>query len=83
MPRIRYLCECGKEFHYVYQDSKSIQKTMDCPSCAKLAKRQLSAASTTSKFMVDNGLMARAVEIDMAVIESNKERSKKGYNRGD
>ena len=39
----------------------------------------LSAPSSVSKVIVDNGFQARAVEVNPDIIEINKERSEKDY----
>lgn len=86
MPSIKYLCgsdTCKKEFYSFYPSKSNISNTKSCPVCNGSATRQLGASAVKSVFTVDNGYQARAVELDLNVIESNKERSKKGYNRGD
>ena len=86
MPRIRYLCSkdsCKAEIYLFIPTVKDIQREIMCTKCRSPAKRQLSAPASKSVFTVDNGVQAKAVELDMQVIESNKERSKKGENRGD
>lgn len=86
MPRIAYKCcneECENEFYSFYNTTLSVESFKKCPKCNHVSKRQLSAAGVKSVFTVDNGFQARSVDIDLKVIEGNKEVSKKGYNRGD
>jgi hypothetical protein len=42
-------------------------------------KKLLSAPSSTSKITVDNGVQARAVEINPDIIEINEARANKNY----
>lgn len=68
----------------MYRKASEVQSKTNCKKCGgSNAVRQLSAPSSISKIVVDNGVQAKAVEIIPEVIESNKEMSKKGYNRGD
>lgn len=51
-----------------------------CPKCNySQMKKQLSSPSSGSKVTVDNGVMARAVEIVPDIIEINQKRSEKDY----
>ena len=86
MPSIKYVCSsdtCKKEFFSFYPLKSTISDVKSCPSCGSSSKRQLGSSAVKSVFTVDNGYQTRAVELDLNVIESNKDRSKKGYNRGD
>lgn len=49
------------------------------PDCPEMAKKQLKAPSSTSKVVMDNGVQARAVEINPDIVEINKARSDKDY----
>jgi|GEM_PF-3348138 len=83
MPRILYKCQCGSESYSVWATSKGIPDKKKCESCGEESLRQLSAPSSKSVFVVDNGVQARAVEVNMETVESRKEDSRKDYNRGD
>jgi putative FmdB family regulatory protein len=85
MPLINYFClDCKARFSSIYRKASDVVSKVDCKKCGgSNAVRQLSAPSSVSKIVVDNGIQAKAVEIIPEVIESNKEMSKKGYNRGD
>lgn len=85
MPLINYSCpDCHERFAAMYRKASDVQSKVNCKKCGgSNAARQLSAPSSVSKIVVDNGLQAKAVEIVPEIIESNKEMSKKGYNRGD
>ena len=83
MPSIPYVCDqCGAVKNKYVSKPKDIQTHIPC-ECGSLLKRQLSGfVGKSSVFTVDQGL-PRAVEVNLEVIHSNKERSKKGENRGD
>jgi len=79
MPLIAYACECNhveKKFH---RQGKDAPAEISCSKCGKQMKKTLSAPSSSSKIVVDNGFQARAVEIVPDIIEINKERSSKNY----
>jgi len=50
-----------------------------CEKCGKNAKRMLKAPSSQSIIKVDNGVQARAVEVNLDVIEDIKNRSTKDF----
>lgn len=43
-------------------------------------KKQLSAPSSTSKITIDNGVQARAVEVNPEIIRINHDRANKNYS---
>lgn len=79
MPLIHYLCECRHSTKKFYRQAKEAPAIIDCILCQCKAKKQLSAPSSTSKIVVDNGVQARAVEVNPDIIEINKERADKNY----
>lgn len=82
MPIIAYACEdkhVSKKYH---RQAKEAPVSLTC-ECGKVSKRQLSMPSSASKVTIDNGFQSRAVEVNMDVIESNKERSTKDYTKED
>jgi hypothetical protein len=78
MPLIHYLCECGKFKSKFYRVSKDAPRNFGC-ECGKEYKKQLSAPSSASKIVVDNGVQAKAVEVDLNIIQSNQENSTKDF----
>ena len=79
MPLIAYVCECGhveKKFHRQAKDSPAF---FLCTHCGKDMKKSLSAPNSTSNISIDNGVQARAVEINPDIVEINKARSEKNY----
>lgn len=78
MPMIRYCCKnCANNFSIMYRSVKDIKTPVPCKKCGGEAVRQLSAPASASVVRVDNGVQAKAVEVNFAIIESNKEMSKK------
>jgi hypothetical protein len=56
----------------------------DAPSgfsceCGLEMKKQLGSPSSTSVVSIDNGLMAKAVEVNLEVIKSNEENSTRDF----
>lgn len=80
MPLIHYLCECNHSVSKFHRQAKDAPAFFLCVKCGKKAKKMLSAPNSASKIVVDNGLQARAVEINPDIIEINKERSSKNYS---
>lgn len=79
MPLIHYLCECKHSTKKFYRQPKDAPATILCILCQCEAKKILSAPSSTSKIVIDNGVQARAVEVNPDIIEINKERANKDY----
>jgi transcription initiation factor IIE alpha subunit len=79
MPLISYLCEGKHVENKFYRQVKDAPASFLCPKCGKDMKKSLSAPSSSSKIVIDNGLQARAVEIIPDIVEINKERSEKNY----
>lgn len=84
MPLISYVCTmCGNHFSEHTKNAVNAKLEAPCKKCGAPSKRTLSAPSNSSKIVVDNGVQARSVEIDLKVIESNRENASKGPDRGD
>jgi len=79
MPLIHYLCEDKHSVSKFYRQAKEAPACFLCDKCGKDAKKTLSAPSSASKIVVDNGFQARAVEINPDIVEINRERSSKDY----
>ena len=82
MPLIRYSCkECGTQVNKFFRVPKDASGTITCGNCNKEAKRMLRAPASTSVVTVDNGVQARAVEVNLEVVEDIKERSTKDFKK--
>lgn len=79
MPLIAYSCECKYAIKKFYRSAKDAPTSLTCEKCSKEMKKQLSAPSSQSKIVVDNGIQARSVEIIPNIIEINEERANKNY----
>lgn len=79
MPLIYYLCECGKSKSKFYRLAKDVPAGFSC-DCGKNFKKQLSAPSNASKIVIDNGVQAKSVEVDLQVIASNQENSTRDFS---
>lgn len=78
MPLINYLCSCNKVTKKYFKSAKEALSTVSC-ECGLEAKKSFGATSSSHKITVDNGLMARRLEIDPNIQEINDERSSKDY----
>lgn len=78
MPLIYYLCSCGKNMSKFYRVAKDALSCIVC-ECGKEYKKQLSAPNSKSVFVVDNGVQAKAVEVNLDTIKSNEENSIKDF----
>lgn len=80
MPLIAYVCSCGNTAKKLIRQVKDAPASMLCEKCnTQNMKRALSAPSSTSKITVDNGVQARAIEVNPDIIAINRERSEKNY----
>lgn len=81
MPIIVYACECGQTVKKFYRQVAQAPAVILCEQCNKEnMKKQLSAPNSTSKISIDNGLQARAVEVNPDIIVINHERANKNYS---
>jgi hypothetical protein len=86
MPLIRYTCtdtKCGEVTSKLFRSSPQIADELPCKKCGSKAKRTLSSPASSSKITIDNGLQARAVEVDPNIMEINSERARKPEDRGE
>jgi hypothetical protein len=81
MPLIVYACKAGHITKKLTRQAKDAPASFPCPAedCYHEAKKQLSAPNSASKISIDNGVQARAVEINPDIVEINKARSEKNY----
>lgn len=79
MPLIAYKCDCGHAANKFFRRPKEAPPTSKCEKCSGDLKKQLSAPSSTSKIVVDNGVQARAVEVDLDIVKDIEERSTKDF----
>lgn len=60
-----------------FRQIKDIPASFSCTKCGKDAKKILRAPSSTSVLVVDNGVQARSVEVNLEVVESIRDRANK------
>lgn len=84
MPIILYKCpDCNSEFKKFHRTSKDILNKIEC-TCGGQFLRQLSSPSQRSKMVIDNGVQAKATEIDREIVEIIEDREKADLKkRGD
>lgn len=83
MPLINYLCSCGEYSRKYFKTAKESPLTFLCSKCGLEAKKNFGTISSSHKMVIDNGLMARRLEIDPTIVEINDERSAKDYSEED
>lgn len=79
MPLINYTCSCGEVYKKYIKSIKESTPTMPC-KCGSQAKKSLGAVSSSYKITIDDGRMARKIEVDPQIQEINDERSSKDYS---
>lgn len=79
MPLIPYVCPNGHRASKMYKFRPDAPVTLACTECAETMKRAFGTPSSTSVVTVDNGIQAKAVEVNLEVVESNKENAKKDF----
>lgn len=78
MPMILYVCgSCGnKKSKFFSRPSKDVPRSLDCDKCGKelALERKLSAPTQKSTIVVDNGVQAKATELDRSIVEIIEDR---------
>jgi hypothetical protein len=84
MPRILYICnKCSGINKKFYKAISEVQNKIEC-ECGGELVRQLSSPSQRSKMIIDNGVQAKAVELDREIVEIIEDRQKSDLKkRGD
>jgi hypothetical protein len=82
MPLINYACSCGKTLKKYFKSAKESLSVVKC-TCGLEAKKSFGTTSSSHKIVIDNGLMARRLEVDPDIQEINDERSAKDYSEDD
>lgn len=81
MPRISYVCkECKSTKKKFYKSAKDIENKMEC-ECGGELVRQLSSPAQRSKMVVDNGVQAKATELDRDIVEIIEDREESQLKR--
>ncbi len=71
---ITFECDrCDNSISKFFKKSKDIPKKLDC-SCGGRLDRMLGAPSSKTTQVIDNGAMARKVELTNEVIEKERDR---------
>lgn len=84
MPMIVFDCKCGNVKKKFFSNSKKITDNVECDKCKGKMVRQLSPPSQRSKMVVDNGVQAKAVELDREIVDIIEDREKADLKkRGD
>jgi hypothetical protein len=79
MPLINYLCDCGEIQKKYFKTAKDSLPSVEC-KCGLKAKKVFGTTSSSHKIVIDNGLQARAVELQsIDIMEINDERSTRDY----
>lgn len=82
MPLLNYVCSCGEIYKKYFKTAKDSPATVGC-KCGLEAKKSFGASSSSHKITIDNGMMARRLEIDPDIMEINDDRSRKDYSEED
>ncbi len=72
------MCDCGLKVSKFYRNAKEAPVKLTCV-CGKEYKKQLSAPSSKSTIVIDNGVQAKSVEVNLETIASNQENSVKDF----
>ena len=82
MPLINYACDCGEVYKKYFKSAKDALPSVKC-KCSLEAKKSFGTTSSSHKIVIDNGLMARRLEIDPDIQEINDERSSRNFSEED
>lgn len=80
MPLINYSCPCGKVLKKYQKSPKEAPAFVQCDGCGAEAKKSFGATSSSTKITIDNGLMARRIDVDENIMQINDERSAKDFS---
>lgn len=75
MPIIRYNCQCGESVGKFYRAGASAPALLPCV-CGLELKRTLAGPTSDSKIVVDNGVQARKVEINVDHIKDSQNKAR-------
>ena len=81
MPLISYKCACSHSDTKFFRHSNIAPAEVECKKCGKKAKKQLKGPSSQSIIVVDNGVQARATEVNLEVVADIHERSTKDFKK--
>ncbi len=79
MPLINYICSCGEVFKKYYKSAKDALSIVSC-KCGAEAKKTFGNISSSHLITIDNGLMAKKIEVSPDIMQINDERSAKDYS---
>ena len=84
---VKFTCnnpECNNEITKLFKSKLDIPPFLDCGDCGSgKLERQLSAPSTKSTQIVDNGMQARQVEVMNEVVLKQEEKVKRESSNND
>lgn len=83
MPLINYTCSCGEVQKKYFKSAKDATLTVKCSKCNAEVRKGFGNTSSSHKVTMDNGLVARAIEISPDIMEINDARSAKDYTEED
>lgn len=70
---------CGHSANKFFRSAKDAVGDIKCDKCDRVMARGLKAPASTSTVIVDNGVQARATEVNLEVVEDIKARSTKDF----
>ena len=82
MPLLNYLCTCGEVSKKYFKSAKEAPATIKC-KCDLEAKKTFGLTSSSHLITIDNGLMAKKIEVSPDIMQINDERSQKDYSEDD
>lgn len=83
MPIIKYVCNCEEIQKKYFKMAKDAPSFIKC-KCGANAPKRFGSVSIGHKIIIDNGLMAKAVELQSPdIMEINDERARKDQTEDD
>jgi hypothetical protein len=79
MPLIKYICSCKKTISKFFRGADNVPPIFLCV-CGLEAKRQLGSPSASSIVTIDNGLMAKSLDVNLEIVENNEGNSTKDFS---
>lgn len=80
MPLISYSCKCGNALKKYVKSPKDALASVTCDKCGAEASKSFGSTSSSHKVTIDNGAMARRIDVLPDIMEINDERSDKDFS---
>ena len=79
MPLMNFVCGCGEVQKKYFKTAKDAPSVVKC-KCGLEARKGFGVTSSSHLITIDNGLMAKKIEVSPDINEINDERASRDYS---